>query len=228
MMAVNIILIIIGYMFIDKDFGYKTLYSSFALSGMVWLLEKLFPLKASLTGDPMLELVYAILLPAIGSGIVFNLNASTGGTDIVAKILSRHAHLNIGKTLLLVDFIIASSAGLVFGIAIGMYSVLGLIMKAFFIDFVIEGLNMNKQMVIVTDTPDDIKNYIIRVLKRGLTVHLAKGGFTNEDKYVITTVLNRKQAGLLRVFIRETDNKAFVTISNTSEILGKGFRNADL
>lgn len=228
MLIINIILIIVGFAFIDNNFGSKTLYSSFALSGMVWFFEKVHPLASPLTGDTLLELVYSILIPAIGAGIVFNMNASTGGTDIFAKILSKYMHMHIGKTLLMVDFIIAISAGFIFGIQIGMYSVLGLIMKGFFIDIVIESLNLSKQMVIITDKPDLIKKYIIHTLKRGMTIHMAKGGYTEEEKHVITTVVNRKQAVMLRIFIKETDSKAFISISNTSEIVGKGFRNVDL
>lgn len=227
MMIINIILLLVGLLFIGFDFGSKTMYSSFALSGMVWALEHIYPMSRPFTGDALLELIFSILLPAVGSAILFNLNASTGGTDIIAKILSRHTNLNIGKTLLLSDFLITMAAGLVFGIRIWMYSVLGLIMKGFLIDLVIEGINLNKQMMIVSDRSYDIRNFVTHELKRGATVHKAVGAFTNEEKEVIITVVNRKQAIRLRNFTRQIDRKAFITITNTSEIIGKGFRNSD-
>ncbi len=227
MLIINIILIIIGFFFLGTDFGSKTFYSSFALSGIVWALQRIFPLKSPLTDDKLLELIYSIILPAIGSAIVFNLNASTGGTDIVAKILSKHTSLNIGKTLLLTDSLIAAGAGVVFGIKIGMYSVLGLIIKSFMIDLMIEGLNVSKQLVIISSKPKEIENYIVSQLHRGATVYKAEGAYTHKPEEVITTVLSRRQAIKLRTFIRGIDHSAFITISNTSETIGKGFRSID-
>jgi len=227
MLIINIILIIIGFFFLGSDFGSKTVYSSFALSGIVWAIQKIYPLNKPLTDDMMLELVFAIIFPAVGSAIVFNCNASTGGTDIVAKILSKFTNLNIGKTLLLSDFLIAAGAGAVFGIKIGLYSIFGLIMKAFMIDLVIEGLNVSKQMVIISSKPEEIKNYIVAQLHRGATVYKAEGAFTHKPEEVITTVVSRRQAIKLRTFIRSIDHSAFITISNTSETIGKGFRSID-
>lgn len=228
MLAINILLLVVGLIFLGFNFGSKTVYSSFALSGMVWILEKLFHVAKPLTGDKMLELAFAIILPAVGSAIVFNQNASTGGTDIVAKILNKYTHIHIGKTLFMADITITVAAGLVYGIRIGMYSLLGLVLKAFIIDLVIENLNICKRMEIVTCKPDEVLAFITEKIKRGATVHKAWGAFTNEEKEIITTVLTRRQAIQLRLFIREIDPKAFITITTTSEIIGKGFRNVDL
>lgn len=227
MLIINIILMIVGFFFLGRNFGSKTVYSSFALSGFVWALQKIFPLNKPLTDDMMLELIFSIILPAVGSAIVFNCNASTGGTDIVAKILSKFTKLNIGKTLLLTDFLIAAGAGAVFGIKIGMYSVLGLTLKAFMIDIVIDGLNVSKQMVIISSKPQEVKDYIVKQLHRGATVYRAEGAFTHQQEEVISTVLNRRQAIKLRTFIRSIDRSAFITISNTSQTIGKGFRSID-
>ena len=224
MLIINIVLLIVGFIFLGPDFGSKTMYSSFALSGIVWAFQKIYPLKHSLTDDMMLELIFSIIFPAIGSAIVFNLNASTGGTDIVAKILSKHTNLNIGKTLLLTDFLIAAGAGAVFGIKIGMYSILGLSLKAFVIDLVMEGFNVSKQFVIISTKSDEIKEYIVTQLHRGATIYKAEGAFSHKTEDVISTVLSRRQAIKLRTYIRSIDDSAFITISNTSETIGKGFR----
>ncbi len=224
MLIINIVLLIVGFIFLGPDFGSKTMYSSFALSGIVWAIQKIYPLKHSLTDDMMLELIFSIIFPAIGSAIVFNLNASTGGTDIVAKILSKHTNLNIGKTLLLTDFLIAAGAGAVFGIKIGMYSILGLSLKAFVIDLVMEGFNVSKQFVIISTKSDEIKEYIVTQLHRGATIYKAEGAFSHKTEDVISTVLSRRQAIKLRAYIRSIDDSAFITISNTSETIGKGFR----
>lgn len=225
MLAINIVLVIFGFVFLGRDFGSKTVYSSFVLSGMVWGLERLIPITAPLTGDTMLELIFSIMLPAIGSAIVFNANASTGGTDIIAKILNKYTSINIGKTLLLADFGITVMALFVFGVRTGMYSMLGLILKGFIIDLVIESLNVSKHFVIISKKSQEIKEFIVKELKRGATVHKAYGAYSNEEKEVITAIMSRRQAVRLRKFIREHDENAFISITNTSEIIGKGFRN---
>ncbi|WP_024832337.1 YitT family protein [Ruminiclostridium josui] len=224
MLIINIVLIIVGFIFQGLDFGSKTMYSSFALSGIVWAIQKIYPLEHSLTDDMMLELIFSIVFPAMGSAIVFNLNASTGGTDIVAKILSKRTNLNIGKTLLLTDFLIAAGAGAVFGIKIGMYSILGLSLKAFVIDLVMESFNVSKQFVIISTKSEDIKKYIVTQLNRGATIYKAEGAFSHKTEEVISTVLSRRQAIKLRTYIRSIDSSAFITITNTSETIGKGFR----
>lgn len=225
MLSINIVLVFFGFFFLGKDFGSKTVYSSFVLSGMVWGLERLIPITAPLTGDTMLELIFSIMLPAIGSAIVFNSNASTGGTDIIAKILNKYTSINIGKTLLLADFGITVMALFVFGIRTGMYSMLGLILKGFIIDLVIESLNVSKHFVIISEKSQEIKEFIVKELKRGATVHKAYGAYSNEEKEVITAIMSRRQAVRLRKFIRDHDENAFISITNTSEIIGKGFRN---
>lgn len=224
MLAINTILLLVGWCLIGTDFTSKTVYSSFALSGFVWLLQHLFPMSRPFTPDMMLELCMAIIFPAVGTAIVFNQGASTGGTDIVAKILSNLTSIDIGKSLLLADCTITILAGVVFGIRIGMYSFLGLIIKAFLIDMVIESLNLKKQFVIISSQSEEIISFITNKLNRGATVHSAFGAFTHDEKQVITTVVSRTQAVILRNYIRAIDPVAFITITNTSEIIGKGFR----
>ncbi len=224
MLIINLLLLMVGFALIGRNFAYKTVYSSFALSGMVWFLQRVNPISRPFTNDTMLELVMSILLPAVGSAIVFNQNASTGGTDIVAKVLNKLSSIDIGKALFLADFIITVMAGVFFGIRIGMYSFLGLIMKGFLIDSVIEGLNMRKQVVIISEKSELVKEYIIENLHRGATIHTASGAFTGEEKHIITTVVSRGQAIALRRYINQIDQHSFITITNTSEIIGKGFR----
>lgn len=223
MLIINILFLFAGYTLIGRNFASKTVYSSLALSSMVWLLGKTFPISKPFTNDTMLELIISVLLPAVGSAITFNQNASTGGTDIVAKVLNKLTNIDIGKALLMADFAITILAGFVYGIRIGMYSFLGLILKAFIIDLVIEGLNLRKQLVIISEKPELIQKYIINVLHRGATIHIAFGAFNNDEKHVITTIVTRGQAFALRKYILEVDPKSFITITNTSEIIGKGF-----
>ena len=224
MLIMNTVLFVIGIIFIGSDFGIKTIYSSFCLSGMIWVLESFFPIKGSLTGDIFLELLFGILIAGAGMAIVFLNNASTGGTDIIAKILNKYFHINIGKGVLMADFFITLAATFAFGIKIGLYALLGVIINGFVIDFVIEGIETNKQVTIVTTKVDIINAFIMSELGRGATVYLAKGAYTNEQKEIITTVVDRKEFIKLRNFIKETDQRAFITVNNVHETLGEGFK----
>jgi uncharacterized membrane-anchored protein YitT (DUF2179 family) len=223
LLALNIAVIVIGFLFLGFKGAIKSAYGAIALSGMVLVLEFIFPIAAPLTDQKFLELVYGVFLPGIGSGIVFSYGATTGGTDILAKILSKYYHARVSVMLLIVDFMIAASAGFFYGVEICLYSMLGVCLKTFVLDSLMESLQIYKIVVIVSEKSDEVKNYIVETLQRGATVHLAKGAFTIEEKEVITTVLNRRQAKRLQLFVKKTDAHAFVTISNSSRIIGNGF-----
>ncbi|MCB2299135.1 YitT family protein [Clostridium tagluense] len=224
MLVLNLILFIIGFIFIGSSFGVKTIYSSLGLSGMIWILEKTCPMSGSITNDLFLELIFGILIGAVGLGMVFNQNASTGGTDIIAKILYKYFHLDIGKALLLSDFLVTILAGIAFGPKIGMYALLGVIINGFTIDAVIAGMNICKKIEVVSSRGEEIKRYIIEELGRGATLYTAKGAYTNEEKEVITTVLGKKEFIKLKIYIKEIDKKAFIITYNVHEILGEGFK----
>ena len=224
MTLINLLLVVWGFAVLGKQFGWNTVYSSFALSGMVWGLNVLLPMDQPFTDDALLELFFAIGLPAIGSAIVFNQNSSTGGTDIVAKVLSTKTAINTGTALLVSDFVIAASAILVFGVQTGLYSLLGLVLKAFLIDLVIEGLNTHKKLEIITTAPDQVLDFILNTLHRGATIYPATGAYTGHEWKVIHTVVGRRQALAIRRALKELDPKAFVTITTTTETIGKGFR----
>ena len=220
----NVLLVVLGYIFLGIGCMGWTVYSSFALSFFVSVCEVIWPLTAPLTSDTLLELVFAVLLPAVGSAIVFDIGASTGGTDIVALILAKHTSLEIGKALMVSDILIVAGAGVKFGIATGMYCVLGLIGKAFIVDGVIESINLRKVCTVVTAQPDKVQQFILKELNRSATVEQAYGAYTHRELSVLMTVLTRREAARLRDFLRANDRKAFITIVNSSEIIGKGFR----
>ena len=220
----NTALLLFGFLFLGKGFGLKTVYATMVMSVSLSLLERFCPLSAPLTSQPLLDLMFAIFLPAVGTAILFNIGASSGGTDIIAMILSKYTSLEIGKALLVSDFCIALFAGGLYGVRTGLYCVLGLLAKAFVVDGVIEGINVRKKVTIVSRQPDKINEFIMGTLHRGATVYTAHGAFSGRDEQVITTVLNRREAVSLRNYIRRTDPGAFITIVNSSETIGKGFR----
>lgn len=220
---VNTSLLVLGFIFLGKGFGIKTVYASMVMSISLSLLERVCPLSRPLTTEPLLELLFAIFLPAVGTAILFNLGASSGGTDIIAMILKKYTSLNIGTVLMLVDVAAAASSFFIFGPETGLFSTIGLAAKSLVIDDVIENLNLCKCFNIICDDPEPICDYIINTLHRSATVYHAEGAFTHHEKTVIMTTMKRSQALKLRNYIRAIEPTAFMLISNSSEIIGKGF-----
>jgi len=222
-MILNGSLLVLGFIFLGKDFGLKTVYSTLLLSFGLSFLDKLHPVTQPLTSEPLLELVFAIILPALGSAILFNIGASSGGTDVIAMILRKYTSVNIGMTLLWTDFVIIVSTFFVFDMQTFLFSFLGMITKSLIIDNVIESINLCKYLNVVCSNPQPICDFITYKLKRSATICQAEGAFTHQKKYVVMTALKRPQAVLLRQYIKTAEPTAFITIVNTSEIFGKGF-----
>ena len=224
MLFFNVLLLIVGFVVFGRNFAFKTVYCSLVLSLCTRLFEVAIPLETAFTNQKFLELIFAIGLTAVGSAILFNENASSCGTDIVAMILKKYTSLDIGKALLCSDAVLAIASAFVFDIETGMFSVLGLIMKAFVVDNVIESINLTKCFQIITDKDEEICEFITKELHRGATVSVCTGAFTHNDKRIIITVLNRGQAVALKQYIKKVDPRAFTVITNSSDIVGKGFR----
>lgn len=220
---VNMLLLVLGFIFLGRSFGVRTVYASILMSVALSAMEYLFPMSRPLTDEPLLELVFAIFLPGAGSAILFNIGASSGGTDIIAMILRKYTSWNIGTVLFLVDVAAVVLAFFVFGPATGLFSTLGLMAKSLVIDGVIENINQCKCFNIVCDNPDPICEFIIHKLNRSATVYKAEGAFTHHEKTVIMTTMRRGQAVRLRNYIRSAEPTAFMLITNSSEIIGKGF-----
>lgn len=224
MLIMNIIFFIIAFIVIGNKFGAKTIYSSLMLSEVIWVMDKTLPSNTAITTNLMLASIFGTLISGIGMGIVFNQNASTGGTDILAKILNKFVSVNIGKALLCVDFIVTIFAGASFGAEIGMYALLCVIMNGFVIDNVIEGLNVSKQVIIMSCKYDLINRFIIDKLNRSSTVLKGMGGYSEKEMYIVYTILGRNQFVKLREYIKTVDKKAFITVSEVHEVLGEGFK----
>ena len=221
---INVALLILGFAVFGKSFGIRTVYASLLMSGMLQLLKVVFPMEAPLTSQPLVELLFAVGLPAVGSAILFNLDASSGGTDIIAMILKKHTALNIGVALLCSDIIITVSACFAFGMETGLFSILGLIIKSLFMDLVTDNLRTKKCFQIITSDPEPIVQFITGALNRGATRLQGEGAYTHEGKTVLMTVVSRHEAVLLRNYIHKQDPAAFMIITSSTEIIGKGFR----
>ena len=221
---INTLLLILGFIVIGKGTGVRTAYCSIVFSLMTIVFEKIIPLDAPMTDEPLLELIYAILLTSIGSAIIFSQSASSGGTDIVALILKKYTNLNVGKALLCTDFIVAASSFITFGVKIGLLSMLGLFAKAFLVDTIIESFSNYKYFIVITDKPDEIKQFILVTLHHGVTTNDAVGAYSGSSKTMIHTVCHRIDAIKLKKKCAEIDPHAFIVVTTTSDIIGRGFR----
>ncbi len=231
MMIINVLLLMLGVIILGKECGILTIYCSLLFSIATRVLEILVPLSGPITDYPLLELVYAVLLSGVGSAIIFKCKGSSGGTDIVALILKKYTSMNVATALLCTDFIIAaftfikfSQNGISFDPQTGLFSLLGLFAKVFVVDDVIDSINMCKAFTIITTKPDEINKYIMQDIHHGVTTYPAKGEYTGENKTVIVTVCRRSEAIRLRRRVLAIDPHAFIIITKTSEIMGKGFR----
>lgn len=222
--VINIALMVVGLILLGKEFGFKTFYVTIAFSAMLKLFEAVTPLTQPLTDQPFMELLFGVFLPAWGSAMLFNIGSSTGGTDIIAMVVKKYFKCHIGKALLVVDFFITVMTFVAFGPTTGLFSILGLVMRSFAVDFFLEEMNTYKSFTIITDHAEEIYQYITQVLHRGATIYHAEGVFEHSNKTIILTAQSKQQGIKLQEQIKKSDPHAFVLISNTSEIIGKGFR----
>lgn len=224
MLLTNAVLITLAFFTLGKRFGGYTIYNSLALSGLISLFEVIFPLEGPIVEDLFLMLIYGITIQAVGLAIVFNQDASTGGTDIIAAIINKYFHIDIGKALFLADFLVAASATYVLGIRLGLYAFLGSILNSTIIDKVISGFNTRIKMVVISKEHEKIKDYITRDIKRGVTVLYGEGGYSKESRRVINTILSRREYVHVKNKIKEIDQNAFIWTSVVSEVFGEGFK----
>lgn len=222
MAIMNIFLFIIAFIFIGKGFGGKTIYAAMGLSFINWFSES-FIKPVGIPDNPMLATIAGTVLLGIGLGIVFTQNASTGGTDIIAKILNKFFHIDMGKGMQMVDIIVVLLSAVTFGVEKGIYASICVLLNGIVIDKVISGFNTCHQVVIFTEKIDILKEYIIKDIDRGCTVFKGKGGYTDKEKDVLYCVVGRSQLMKIRKFISDNEPDAFVIVNEAHDVLGKGF-----
>ncbi|MBQ7937250.1 MAG: YitT family protein [Oscillospiraceae bacterium] len=223
-LVMNAVLLIIGVLVLGKVFAGKTLYVTILSTVGLSVLDKIYPITEPLTNEPVIEVLFAVALPAVGSAILFNMDASSGGTDIVAMLLKKYTTMEIGTAIFAVDIIITLSAFLVFDFQTGLFSLTGLFAKTLIMDGAIENINLCKYFTIITTNPKPICDYIHHTLHRSATIYKAEGAYSHTERSIVLVVLKRSQAVLLRRYIKDVEPTAFMMITNSSEIIGKGFR----
>ena len=223
-LVMNAVLLVIGVVVLGKGFAGKTLYVTILSTVGLSALDKIYPITTPLTDEPVIELLFAVAIPAVASAILFNMDASSGGTDIVAMLLKKYTTMEIGTAIFAVDIIITLSAFVAFDFATGLYSVTGLMAKTLIMDGAIENMNLCKYFTIITTNPKPICDFIHHELHRSATIYKAEGAYSHTEKNIVLVVLKRSQAVRLRRFIKDVEPTAFMMITNSSEIIGKGFR----
>lgn len=224
-LMMDAVLFVIALIVLGAKFGAKTIYSSVLLSVSMWLMQTFIPIN--ITNDLMLATIFGTLISAGGMAIVFNANASTGGTDIIAKILNKFFHIEIGKSLLMVDFLVTLLGAITFGINMGLYGLLSVIINGVVIDNIIAGFKTKSEITIISDKNKDISKFILNDLERGCTFIKGVGGFTGKDTALLYTVLDRSEFIKLKNKIREIDKNAFITVGEVHEVMGEGFMGID-
>jgi uncharacterized membrane-anchored protein YitT (DUF2179 family) len=223
MLLCNIVLFILCFLIIGPEFGSKTIYCSFMLTFLVWLLQKFCPISVPLMDDTLAQLIIAVFLSSTGMALIFKQNGSTGGTDIIAKILNKFLGIGLGKGVLLSDISIILFSMAIFGIRLGVYGMLGVLLNGLIIDYILKVMSTNKEVVIVTSDCLSIKGYILDTLGRGATIYHAKGAYTNDEKEVLCTVLPKNELIKLKRFIKSIDSNAFITVNDINETIGEGY-----
>ena len=219
------ILFIVALIVLGAKFGAKTINSSFLLSTSMWIMQTFIPIN--ITNDLILATIFGTLISAVGMAIVFNANASTGGTDIIAKILNKFFHIEIGKSLLIVDFLVTLLGAVTFGINIGLYGLLAVIINGVVIDNIIAGFKTKSEITIISEKNKEISKFILDDLERGCTFIKGIGGFTGKDTSILYTVLDRNEFIKLKNKIKEIDKNAFITVGEVHEVMGEGFIGID-
>lgn len=225
MIGFNIVLFALAFWLIGGSFGGNSIYAAFGLSAVLWFMEKFIPVFA-VTENLFLATIFGSVLCAIGLVLVFEQNASTGGTSIIAKMLNKYFHIDIGKSLFYADFFVTILAIYIFGVEKGLYGIIGVYLVGILIDKFIEGFNMCKQVFIISNKSEEIGNFIVNEISRGCTKIQGTGVYSKQKNNILYVVIHRKEFILLKNKIKEIDPQAFITVSDCREVLGEGF--ADL
>lgn len=220
-MILNVALLIIGFIFVGKEFGGKTVYTSILLPVMLGILEKVFPNNVSMTGDPFLDTIGYLFVVSVGLAMLFNRNASSGGLDIVAKLMNKFLHMELGTAMSISGMAVALSSALVHDKKIVFLSVLGTYLNGIVLDHFIFGFNLKKRVCIVSQKEEMIRQFILNELHSGATVYEAYGAYKMEPRREIITIVDKNEYAKLMRYIEKTDPNAFVTVYTVNKIIYK-------
>ena len=215
----NGLLLIIGFLLIGKEFGAKTVYTSLLLPLFLRIFEIWFPDFSSINGDPFLDMVCYIFVVSIGLAILFRENASSGGLDIVAKLLNKYFRMDMGKAMALPGMCVALSSILFYDKKLVVFSLLGPYLNGLVLDQFIFGLNLKKRVCIISEKEAEIRSFILNRLHSGATIYEGRGAYDGQPKTEIITIVDKNEYALLMSYLLKTDPSAFVTVYTVSEVI---------
>lgn len=219
----NIIFFIIGFIFLDRSFGVYTLFGAFAYSLPVFFLERYFMPDQPVTDSPIIALIIGATLYGVGLAIIFFQNASTGGTDIITKILNVYFGLSYSTGFLISDGVVVLLSGIFISLNKALYAVVAIMLQSAVLDYAIAGLDKRMALNIITKKQEEVCAYIINDLKRGVTLLPGRGGFTHKEKETIVTVVQKQEYIKIKNLVERLDPTAFFYVYTASEVMGEGF-----
>lgn len=217
-MILNVVLLVIGFLTCGREFGAKTVYTSILLPAFIGLFERLFPNLGSLTDSQELDVLCYILVVSVGLSILFNRNASSGGLDIVAKIMNKYLHMDLGKAMSLSGMCVALSAALVYDKKTVVLSVLGTYFNGLVLDHFIFDNNIKRRVCIITEKEEALRRFILSDLHSGATVYESYGAYNMQKRREIITIVDKNEYQKLMNYMNQEDPQAFITVYTVSDI----------
>ncbi len=217
-LILNVILLVIGFILVGPAFGAKTVYTSIMVPAFIGLFELIFPNFQSLTADPLLDMICYILICGMGMAILFSCNASSGGLDIVAKIMNKYLKMELGKAGSVTGIIVSLTAAFCYDTKTVVLGILGTYFAGMIVDYFIFGLNIKRRVCIISPKLDEIVHFILHELHSGATLNEIVGAYDNTPRKEVITIVDRNEYRRLMEFVRRTDPKAFVTVYSVNEI----------
>ena len=219
--VINLVLLIVGFILIGRDFGIKTVYSSLSLSGFIAIFEVIFPNQGPIMGDQFVDMICYLFVIAIGQAILFKCNASSGGLDIVGKIINKFFHIELGQAISIAGLCVAMMSIFIPGAKADsvVLSLLGTYLSGIILDHFIFGLNIKKRVCILSEKEEEIKEFILKNLRSGATIYEAIGAYDNVKRKEILAIVDKSEYSKLMNFVSKVDPNAFVTIININEVV---------
>lgn len=220
-MILNVVLLIFGFVTIGREFGGKTIYTSILLPVFLGIFERLFPNQQSLTGDPFLDMIGYVFVVSLGMAILFNLNASSGGLDIIAKFLNKYLHIDLGQAISAAGICAALTSVLVYDSKIVFLSLLGTYLNGLVLDHFILGFHARKRVCIISRRPEAVLSFLLREMHCGATLYESEGAYDRKKRTEIITILDRASYARLINRLYRIDPEAFVTVYTVNEVLNR-------
>ncbi len=217
-LILNVVLLIVGFFLCGSEFGFKTVYTSVMLPVFMGMFEILLPNFKSLTGDQVIDVCAYILVVSLGLSILFNRNASSGGIDIIAKVMSKFLHMEVGKAMSIAGMCVALSSGLVYDTKTVVLSVIGTYFNGIAIDYFIFGQNEKKRVCIISEKQEEVRNFILHELHSGATIYEAFGAYKMNKKTEIIAIVDKNEYQKLMKYMKVNDPDAFMTVYTVKEI----------